>query len=222
MRAFIDFEASSLGRHGYPIEVAWVFEDGRSASFLIAPIDGWTDWNPAAEEIHGISRAQLAREGVAAPLVARHLVDELAGHQVLASAPSWDARWMSRLLRAGGLPRHAIRVTDTDAALLELATALLAPALSSSQVHRASRQIMASAGDRFAGRRRAHRALADAELERDRWLTVCRLARAYAGLPADGRVARPPAAPREANLLLHPRAYPQTSLDRPGAEWRAS
>ena len=222
MRAFIDFEASSLGPDGYPIEVAWVFEDGRSASFLIAPIDGWTDWNPAAEGAHGISRAQLAREGVAASLVARHLVDELAGHQVLTSAPSWDARWMSRLLCAGGLPRCAVRVADTDAALLELAAALLAPVLPSSQVHRASRQIMASAGDRFVGRRRAHRPLADAELERDRWLTVCRLARAYAGLSTDDRAARPPAASREANLFLHPRVYPRTSLDRPGAEWRAS
>ena len=42
MRAFIDFEASSLGRHGYPIEVAWVFEDGNSETFLIAPIEKWT------------------------------------------------------------------------------------------------------------------------------------------------------------------------------------
>jgi hypothetical protein len=28
LRAFLDFEASSLGRHGFPIEVAWVFENG--------------------------------------------------------------------------------------------------------------------------------------------------------------------------------------------------
>ena len=63
MRVFLDFEASSLGKNGYPIEVAWVFEDGDSESFLISPIGRWTGWDAAAEAIHGISREQLAAEG---------------------------------------------------------------------------------------------------------------------------------------------------------------
>jgi hypothetical protein len=179
MRAFIDFEASSLARHGYPIEVAWVFEDGRSESFLIAPIEKWTDWDPAAEAIHGISRERLASDGVAAERVAGRLVAALQGHQVFASAPSWDGKWLSRLLRAGGFPRHAVRLTDTDAGLSDLASALLAPFVPSSEIHRATRKILAYAGDRFAGRRHAHRALPDAELERERWLVVSQLAHAY-------------------------------------------
>ena len=186
MRAFIDFEASSLGRHGYPIEVAWVFEDGHSETFLIAPIEKWTDWDPAAEALHTIAREQLAAEGVAADIVARRLADSLQGHHVFASAPSWDGKWLSALLRAGGLPGHAIRLADTDAALLALASALLAPFLPSSEIHRAIRKVLASAGDRFVGRRRVHRALPDAQLERERWLIVSELAHAY------GRAARKP------------------------------
>jgi hypothetical protein len=179
MRAFIDFEASSLGRRGYPIEVAWVFESGNSESFLIAPIEAWIDWDPAAEAIHGISRAQLSREGVSTDIVARRLVEALDGHDVFASAPSWDGKWLSALLRSADLPRHAIRVFDTDAALMELAAALLAPVLTSSEIHRATRKILADAESHFAGRRPAHRALPDAQLERERWLMVSDLAHSY-------------------------------------------
>src|SRR3546814_11676485 len=114
MRAFIDFEASSLGRHGYPIEVAWVFENGNSETFLISPIETWTDWDPAAEAIHGISREQLANEGVATDIVAERLVDALQGHEVFASAPSWDGKWLSALLSSAGLPRRAVPLADTE------------------------------------------------------------------------------------------------------------
>ena len=179
MRAFIDFEASSLARHGYPIEVAWVFEDGRSDSFLIAPIEKWTDWDPAAEAVHGISRERLVSEGAPVEVVAGQLVAALRGHEVFASAPSWDGKWLSKLLRAGGIPRHAVHLTDTDVGLFDLASALLAPFVPSSEIHRATRKILAYAGDRFSGRQHAHRALPDAELERERWLVVSQLAHAY-------------------------------------------
>ena len=127
MRAFIDFEASSLGRHGYPIEVAWVFEDGTAEAFLIRPIDKWTDWDPAAQAIHGISREELLQHGATTEDVANRLVTALQGHEVFASAPSWDGKWLSALLRSAGLPRHAVRLTDIDLGLSELAEALLAP-----------------------------------------------------------------------------------------------
>lgn len=179
MRAFIGFVASSPGRRGYPIEVAWVFEGGDSETFLILPIETWTDWDPAAEAIHGISRDRLSGEGVAAGIVAWRLVDALAGHEVLASAPSRDGKWLSALLRTGGLPHHAIRLGDMDAASIALADALLAPVLPSSEIHRATRKILADAADRLADGKPAHRALPDARLERARWLTVAELAHAY-------------------------------------------
>lgn len=49
MLVFLDFEASSLSKQSYPIEVAWVFEDGRSEEYLIRPAPIWTDWDSAAE-----------------------------------------------------------------------------------------------------------------------------------------------------------------------------
>ena len=63
MLAFLDFEASSLGKASYPIEVAWVFEDRTSESHLIKPAPDWTDWNPAAQAIHRIERRVLEETG---------------------------------------------------------------------------------------------------------------------------------------------------------------
>jgi len=60
--SFLDFEASLLSKHSYPIEIIWVFE-WRSRTFLIKPAPGWTDWSAEAEAIHGISPEFLQREG---------------------------------------------------------------------------------------------------------------------------------------------------------------
>ena len=125
MNVFLDFEASSLADRSYPIEVAWVVEDGRSESHLIAPAPNWTDWAPVAERIHGIARDTSVSEGTAHDLVAARMVETLSGHALLASAPSWDGKWMSAMLRAAGLPRHALRLQDTDGALRDTALAIL-------------------------------------------------------------------------------------------------
>jgi hypothetical protein len=111
--------------------------------------------------------------------VATRLVDELGEHEVFASDPSWDGKWLSLLLRSAGLPCEAVRLVDTDVALLELASAVLAPSLPSSDIPRATRQILAAASARFAGSPRAHRALADARTERERWFAVSELAHAF-------------------------------------------
>ena len=71
---FLDFEASSLGKDSYPIEVAWVFEDGRSETHLIRPAPAWTDWDERAAAIHGILRADLEIHGTAAEVVAARLL----------------------------------------------------------------------------------------------------------------------------------------------------
>jgi hypothetical protein len=219
MRAFIEFQTSSLGRHGYPIEVAWVFEDGRSESYLILPADEWTHWDVDTEAFHGLSRDELVSGGVAAAVVARRLVEALRGHRVFAGARSWVGKWLGLLLRAGGLSADAIKVGDTDEALLELASALLAPLLPSSDIHRAARKIVAYAGDRFVGRIPAHRALPDAQFERERWLIVSELAHAYGG-----RAASQPLFWRDGRDRLHQRralvhARPPHSANA-GTEWR--
>ena len=179
LRAFLDFEASSLGRHGFPIEVAWVFENGAEETYLIRPAADWTDWDPAAQALHTISRDRLDTEGVPVETVARRLIDTIGDHEVFASAPSWDGKWLSLLLRTAGLPRRGLRLVDTDIGLLELASAILAPSLPSPDIPRATRRILADVEARFAGRQPVHRALPDARAERERWLAVSELAHAF-------------------------------------------
>ncbi|WP_374294826.1 transcriptional regulator [Sphingomonas sp.] len=171
MLVFLDFEASSLGKHGYPIEVGWVFEDGSSEAHLIRPAPGWDDWDAGAEAIHHISRAMLAAEGTAHEVVAQRMVAVLAGHDLLASAPSWDGKWLSALLRAAGLPRHTLRLRDTEEAQGDTARAILAPLLEPPALDQAVEDVLTLVEVRREGPPR-HRALADAEDERARWCMV--------------------------------------------------
>src|SRR3546814_15896239 len=115
MYVFLDFEASSLSKASYPIEVAWVFEDGRSESHLIRPAEQWSDWRADAEEIHHISQSRLQAEGTPYEQVALRMVSELSGHELFTSAPSWDGKRLSLLLRTSGLPRHALIPTRRSA-----------------------------------------------------------------------------------------------------------
>ena len=176
MKVFLDFEASSLSDRSYPIEIAWVFEDGRSEDHLIAPAPGWDDWDDVAEGIHGIDRAMLAAEGEPHDVVAKRMVAELAGHDLFASAPSWDGKWMSALLRGAALPRHLLRLRDTDEALRETALQILRPVVPPARLEAEIKNIVASA-NALKARRPAHRALADAIGEYQSWLRAGQAAR---------------------------------------------
>jgi hypothetical protein len=168
----MDFEASSLAKRSFPIEVGWVFEDGRSEAYLIRPAPGWEDWDPQAERIHGIPRAALDRDGVPHDVVARRMVETLGGHDLLASAPSWDGKWLSTLLRAATYPRHALRVRDTEAAQRETAMGILADVVEADALAVMVEGILLLTGVRDRHGSPAHRALADAEEERQRWIAV--------------------------------------------------
>jgi hypothetical protein len=174
MIAFLDFEASSLSKTSFPVEVAWVFEDGRFASLLIKPNDDWTDWSQKAEALHGLSRGLLRSEGVPAAQVARQMVDELSVHDLFASAPSWDGKWLSVLLRGGGLPRHALRLRKSDEAFLEVARGSWADAADDELQAMVSEIIRATEVRNSP----AHRALPDARLELERWIRVRKAAAA--------------------------------------------
>jgi hypothetical protein len=177
MIAFIDFEASSLAKDSYPIEVAWVFEDGRSEAHLIRPAPTWTDWDPRAAEIHGLLRADLVARGVPVEKVAARLLDQLGEHLVYASSPSWDGKWLSLLLRAGDLPRHALRLLDTDAAQADAARRELAGAVPPDRLADLAAGVIARVRAAAADRPIAHRALADAENERRLWREISMEAR---------------------------------------------
>lgn len=172
MRVFLDFEASSLEDASYPIEVGWAFEDGLTESHLIRPAPGWTDWAPDAEAIHGIPREELVRVGSPHDVVARRMVEALAGHDLYATAPSWDGKWLSVLLRAAGLPRHALRLRRAEEAHLQAAREVLSAAGAPEPLGDAAAQLVARARERAAPGPAPHRALADAERELRVWLAV--------------------------------------------------
>jgi len=172
MVVFLDFEASSLAKLSYPIEVAWVFEDGTSETHLIQPAPQWTDWDIEAEAIHHISRETLQNEGAPHDVVARRMVDQLSGHALFASAPSWDGKWLSALLRAAKLPRHVLRLRDSDEARAEAARNILAPVVPADRLHIEIADLLTLVEIRRTAGQPAHRALADAQDEQQHWLEV--------------------------------------------------
>jgi hypothetical protein len=176
MRVFLDFEASSLKKNGFPIEIGWAFEDGRGENMLIRPAPNWTEWDPRAEAIHGIPLETLEREGTPHEAVARRMVETLGGLQLFASAPSWDGKWLSLLLRSAGYPRHTLRLRDTEEAQYESAWAILAPVAGPEAAERIARELMARVRAEGESRPVRHRALADAEEELRRWRDIRRLA----------------------------------------------
>jgi len=184
MLAFLDFEASSLGDNSYPIEVGWVWADGRGEAHLIRPAPRWTDWDMQAQKIHGIPRAELEAKGEDHAAVAARMIDVLTGHELCASAPSWDGKWLSALLRAAGLPRHSLRLRDSDEMIAEAARAILQPHFPADRLEQALETILTLDDLREAAP--AHRALEDAQAEWRKWQRVTQraeeMAQARAGV----------------------------------------
>lgn len=115
----IDFEASCLPRHGrsFPIEVG--ISDGRCVrSWLILPHADWTgwDWTPEAAAIHGITRDQLAAEGLPARRVLSELLAAVDGRRLVADSPL-DQYWLDTLAAAAGY--GPVPVIDKAATLLD-------------------------------------------------------------------------------------------------------
>ncbi|EIM27738.1 3'-5' exonuclease [Microvirga lotononidis] len=175
---FLDFEASSLGKQGYPIEVAWAFASGEEETHLIKPAASWTDWDIRAARIHRIARDQLNAEGEPLEDVVQRMMSVLTGHKLYATAPSWDGKWLSKLLRAAGQPRHALRLEDTEMAHRRIMREVLRDAEVPEELQRALMQdILAQAqrnNDELGPA--AHRALADAQRERKLWFDIYRRA----------------------------------------------
>lgn len=161
MNVFLDFEASSLSKHSYPIEIAWVFEDGRSRSFLIKPELNWTDWSMDAQRVHGISPEMLLAEGTTAAAVVCEMMETLAGHALHASSPSWDGKWLSVLLRAGNQPRHALRLRKSDDLFADAAATIFGDRGANFDIP----ALVAGVIEASEPTRPAHRALPDALLE---------------------------------------------------------
>jgi hypothetical protein len=100
------------------------------------------------------------------------MVDLLSGHDLTASAPSWDGKWLSALLRAAGLPRHSLRLRDTEDVQRETARRILKDRIASEQLEGEIERLRIAAIEALPENATAHRALADAAVERLRWLAV--------------------------------------------------
>lgn len=157
-----------------------MFETGDEEAYLIRPAADWTEWSAEAEVVHGISRALLERQGRPAEEVACRALKALSGHDLYASAPSWDGQWLSRLLRAGHLPRHALRLRDTEEAQAQAALAVLDKSGVPSDRRACLLATILEQARRAAQGPVAHRALEDARRERAVWLDVRRRAESIA------------------------------------------
>ncbi len=98
--AFIDFEASSLDLvASYPIEVGICLPGGTVKSWMIKPHVLWKDWSAKAQRIHGITRAQVEKEGRQIEEVCAALNQELSG-MVYCDAWTFDSFWLHRLYKS--------------------------------------------------------------------------------------------------------------------------
>ena len=104
MISFLDCEASGLDETlSYPIEVGWSSLNKRGhESYLIIPHEDWTWWDRDAQEIHGISRNQLFKEGKGGPWLVKRLCEALSGHKVYADS-EMDIIWLNKLFAACGI-----------------------------------------------------------------------------------------------------------------------
>jgi hypothetical protein len=170
---FVDFEASSLDSGSFPIEVAWVNENGQGESHLIRPERAWTSWSPQSEKIHGISRPILFREGKPADWVARRALTALTGAILVSDNPAFDGHWLSMLFQVIG-DETEIQMVDLLSVVgqdIQRLLVLIEPEAHSPEWRRQARQLLDEGRALAANivevetqrQRTKHRALADAE-----------------------------------------------------------
>jgi hypothetical protein len=185
---FVDFEASSLEKGSFPIEIAWVDQNGHGETYLIRPAEGWLtpgnpEWSAASERIHGISLTSLLDGGGACDRIAKRAAEALGSIQVIAcsDAPAFDGHWLEMLLVAGG-QRRQVRLLDVQQIygwacrpLLELLPLGDGPGRDRAEerVRNLAREIIAQAEEEEAMQPRVHhRALPDAESLWRTWQSV--------------------------------------------------
>jgi hypothetical protein len=152
---FVDCESSGLGRGSFPVEVGWA-DDGLASDSLLVLHRPWladgANWDPAAEALHGISRAEIGRAGRPPAEVAAALDRAARGKVVLSDAPDCEEAWLDLLYAAAGRARP-FPVEDARALLEEagaragfpLADAVALADLAAPKVHRARPDALALA-----------------------------------------------------------------------------
>ncbi len=98
---FLDFEASGIAPDSYPIEVAVVYPGGEY-QVLIQPAPYWDHWSYDAQDMHGLTREQLIREGQT-PLAVAQAMNALFDGKTLCSDNPADCYWLDVLYEAAGI-----------------------------------------------------------------------------------------------------------------------
>jgi hypothetical protein len=108
------------------------------------------------------------------------MVSALSGHELFASAPTWDGKWLSALLRAADLPRRVLRLSATELALRRTIGAALGavPAGEEAALEVKTLEIIRRARREAPPPQQRHRALPDAEAERALWIRAAAIAEA--------------------------------------------
>jgi hypothetical protein len=104
--AFIDVEASGLGRNSYPVEIGGVTSEGGPWCYIIRPESDWQHWDASAEKLHKISRQTLIDRGLPAREVALELNRRLAGMTVYSDGWGNDLSWLSLLFEVAEVSQH--------------------------------------------------------------------------------------------------------------------
>ncbi len=130
---WLDVEASSLSVDSFPIEIGWCAADLVADSFLVKPLERWTDWSIASELIHGIQLQELFDQGIDAAEAAREINRICAGKQVLSDNPVSDGDWLKQLFHDTGVRQefelHDSRQLEAMAAALSKLTPAWAQSL---------------------------------------------------------------------------------------------
>lgn len=121
----LDLEASSLSPGGFPVEVAVAsVATGEVRSWLIRPEPDWVErgvWDNNAAAIHGLTLAQLERQGIAPSSVVEELTGFLWGAFVLSDNPRHDDGWLRTLYAAAGASRPPADIQSFQAFAADLA-----------------------------------------------------------------------------------------------------
>lgn len=93
----IDVEASGFGPNSYPIEVGVVRGDGVRYCKLIRPFDNWTHWDDSAQQLHGIERNILLKNGDMGTEVCIQLNEFVGQRRVYSDGWVVDSPWLTKL-----------------------------------------------------------------------------------------------------------------------------
>lgn len=104
--------------------------------------------------------------------VARGMVEEMLSHDLLARAPSLNGKWLDALLCGHGRDRRAVHLRDTDDVIDEVTRTVPPPRVPPEQLNAWVENLLRPIEFRAPSKALAHRALAYAVPDRQRWLSV--------------------------------------------------